>query len=94
MQIRNFDFGGYINDDNRYREADEIGPAEKHMTVQALLQMKYGKRLGGSIYRDLARLAGKAAEQNGGEPGLIFTEGGGHFVSFHDTNGNADDAAF
>jgi len=90
MQIRNFDFGGYINDDNRYREADEIGPAEKHMTVQALLQMKYGKRLGGAIYRDLARLAGKAAEQHGGEPGLIFTADGGHFVSFHNHTAGED----
>jgi hypothetical protein len=26
----------------------------------------------------------KAAKENGGEPGLIFTEDGGQFVSFHD----------
>lgn len=90
MQIRNFDFGGYINDDNRYREADDLGAAEKHVTVRTLLQMKYGKRLGTAIYRDLERVAEKAAAHNGGEPGLIFTAGGGNFVSFHDTN--ADDA--
>lgn len=84
MTARNFDFGGYINDENRYAEVDELGVTEDHLTVKALLRMKYGKGLGASIYKDLSRLAGKAAKQNGGEPGLLFTEDGGHFVSFHD----------
>lgn len=86
MTTRNFDFGGYINDENRYAEVDELGVTEDHLTVQGLLQIKYGKSLGTSIYRSLARLANKAAAQNGGEPGLIFTEDGGHFVSFHNHN--------
>lgn len=86
MAARNFDFGGYINDENRYAEVDELGVTEDHLTVRALLQLKYGKKLGVAIYKDLARLGKKAANQNGGEPGLIFTEDGGHFVSFHDTN--------
>lgn len=83
MTARNFDFGGYINEENHYAEVDELGATEDHLTVQALLQLKYGRVLGSSIYKDLARLANKAARQNGGEPGLIFTEDGGHFVSFH-----------
>ena len=89
MAARNFDFGGYINDENRYAEVDELGVTEDHLTVKALLRMKYGNGLGATIYKDLSRLADKAAEQNGGEPGLIFTEDGGHFVSFHDRAADA-----
>lgn len=84
MAARNFDFGRHINDENRYAEVDELGVTEEHLTVRSLLQMKYGNRLGEVIYKDLSRLAKKAAKQSGGEPGLLFTEDGGHFVSFHD----------
>lgn len=84
MTTRNFDFWGHINEENRYATVDELGATEDHLTVQGLLQLKYGKNLGTAIYKSLARLAHKAAQQNGGEPGLIFTDDGGHFVSFHD----------
>lgn len=84
MAKGNYDFGGHINDDNKFRLADELGVSEKHMTVRTLLVVRYGVEMGKKIYEDLARMANKAAEQNGGEPGLIFDDNGGHFVSFHD----------
>jgi hypothetical protein len=80
----NYNFGGYINDDNKYRLADELDVSLPHVTVEALLCLRYGIETGKKIYADLSRLAHKAAEKNGGEPGLIFDDKGGHFVSFHD----------
>jgi hypothetical protein len=80
----NFDFGGFIDDDNKYEESDSMAAFEQELSVRGVLCMKYGETRGMSIYRTLRKLAMKAARENGGEPGLIFTEDGGHFVSFHD----------
>lgn len=80
---RNFDFEGHIDDDNRNETSDVLGNTEHHVTVEGLLKLKFGKLRGKAIYRELQRVAFKAAETNGGEPGLIFDEKGGHFVSFH-----------
>lgn len=80
----NFDFGGFIDDDNKYQEADSMDSFEQALSVRGVLCMKYGDARGQSIYRTLLRMAMKAARENGGEPGLIFTEDGGQFVSFHD----------
>jgi hypothetical protein len=80
----NFDFGGFIDDENKYEEADSTASFEQELSVRGLLCMKYGPIRGNGIYRMLRRMGMKAAKENGGEPGLIFTEDGGQFVSFHD----------
>lgn len=80
----NFDFGGYIDDENKYEESDDMADFEDCLSVQGLLCTKFGEARGKVIYKTLRRVAMKAVEENGGEPGLIFTEDGGQFVSFHD----------
>lgn len=89
MLPTNFDFGGFVNDDD---DNDSIGDANATdaMSVRAVLGFKFGERRGDMIYRLLERLAKKAATSNGGMPGLLFTEEGGEFVSFHDNNNNRD----
>lgn len=79
----NFDFGGFIDDENKNEEADSTSAFEDGLSVRGVLCMKYGPIRGKSIYKTLLRMGMKAARENGGEPGLIFTEDGGHFVSFH-----------
>lgn len=78
----NFDFGGFINDDNRFEEADDMSSFEDQLSVEAVLKMKFGDK-GKRVYATLCRLAKKAAANDGGAPGIIFTEDGGQFVSFH-----------
>jgi hypothetical protein len=78
----NFDFEGHIDDDNRYEMTDELGGVEKHLTVFGFLSLKFGKK-GKTIYRQLERIAMRAAETNGGSPGILFDNDGGQFVSFH-----------
>lgn len=85
MEANNFDFGGYIDDENVNEDEQDIG-YEEYLTVEALLQLKFGDRRGSKIYKLLMRFGQKAAEENGGEPGLLFTEDGGEFVSFHNRN--------
>jgi hypothetical protein len=81
--MRNFDFDGDIDDQNRFSKSDKLDTETKHVTVEGLLCLKYGKLQGRSIYRELLRVATQAAETNGGEPGIIFNDEGGSFVSFH-----------
>jgi len=85
MTNMNFDFGGYIDDENVNEDEPDTG-YEEYLTVEALLQLKFGERRGSKIYKLLMRFGQKAAEENGGEPGLLFTEDGGEFVSFHNRN--------
>lgn len=84
MTAKHFDFDSYEDDE----AADPLPEAvEKHVTVETLLTMKFGKLRGRAIYRELARIANRAASENGGLPGLIFNEDGGEFVSFHPNEG-------
>ena len=85
MTNMNFDFGGFIDDENLNEDEPDVG-YEEYLTVEALLQLKFGERRGSKIYKMLMRFAKKAAEENGGEPGLLFTQDGGEFVSFHNKN--------
>lgn len=83
MRADNFNFDGDLDGESWREEAGYTGAFEKHLTVEHILCLKFGKERGRSIYRSLAEIAEKAAQENGGEPGLIFNESGGEFVSFH-----------
>lgn len=85
METSNFDFGGFIDDENLHEDEADVG-YEEYLTVEALLQLKFGERRGSKIYKLLMRFGEKAAQENGGEPGLLFTKDGGEFVSFHNRN--------
>jgi hypothetical protein len=89
MLPSNFDFGGFVNDDHDNDSDNELNATDA-MSVRAVLGFKFGERRGDMIYKMLERLAKKAANSNGGLPGLLFTEEGGEFVSFHDNNSNRD----
>jgi hypothetical protein len=82
MENSNFDFGGFIDDDNLHEEED-CG-FEDYLSVHGLLCLKYGDKRGNAIYQLLAKFAKKAAAESGGDPGLLFNDDGGEFVSFHD----------
>lgn len=80
MTTKNFDFDSQDFDE----PVDPLPEAvEKHTTVKGLLMLKFGQIKGRAIYRELARIAQKAADEAGGVPGLIFNDDGGEFVSFH-----------
>lgn len=81
MTTKNFDFDSDCDDDE---SRDPIPEAvESQVTVEGLLVLKYGKVKGRAIYRELSRVAHKAAREAGGLPGLLFNDAGGEFVSFH-----------
>jgi hypothetical protein len=86
MTAKNFDFGGHINDENRYTEADELGKTEEHLTVKALLCLKHGPIRGPKIYADLERMARRVARKSGGEPAILFSDAGGEFVGISDVD--------
>jgi hypothetical protein len=72
-----FSFSDY-NDEN---EEEEL-PYDEYLTVKAFLEMHFGTDTGLAVYRQLKRMAEKAAGDVGGLPGLIFNDDGGEFVSF------------
>lgn len=86
MHNENFDFGGFIDDENPYEEDNVEEGYEEYLTVEALLCIKFGDKRGAAIYKLLKKYATRAAKAAalGGEPGLLFTEDGGEFVSFQD----------
>jgi hypothetical protein len=85
MYNENFDFGGFIDDENPYEDDNEEEGYEEYLTVEALLCVKFGDRRGARIYKLLKKYATRAAQAlDGGEPGLIFNDDGGEFVSFMD----------
>ena len=83
MATNNFDFGGFIDDDNPDFETEH--GFEEYLSVKALLQLKLGKVQGRRVYDMLEKIANETTEENGGRPGILFSEDGGEFVSFHDT---------
>ena len=84
--MANFDFGGFLNDDNLYADENEEAGFEEYLTVKALLCLKYGDKHGKSIFRLLNKYAKRAVQAAGmrGEPGILFDGEGGEFVSFSD----------
>ena len=85
MYNSNFDFGGFIHDENVDDDEHDEEGYEEYLTVEALLCLKFGDRRGAAIYKLLKKYATRAAEElDGGEPGLLFNEDGGEFVSFTD----------
>mgnify|MGYP003340740117 CR=1 FL=1 len=83
MDSNNFDFGGDIDDDNRVAYDCDEQNISPHVTVLSGLQTFCGRTQGRQIYGFLSRMAGRAAKENGGQAGILFDDGGGCFVSFH-----------
>lgn len=83
MTTNNFDFGGFIDDENP--ELETAYGFEEYLTFKALLQLKLGEVRGRELYAVLEKIAQQTVEENGGRPGILFSEDGGEFVSFHDT---------
>lgn len=86
MQSNNFDFGRFFHGNDEQHDTDSDVGAQEVMSVRAVLGFKFGERRGSMIYRLLERLAKRAAKSNGGDPGLLFTDEGGEFVSFHNNS--------
>lgn len=86
MYNENFDFGGFIDDENPYEEDNVEEGYEEYLTVEALLCIKFGDKRGSAIYKLLKKYAQRAAEAagDGGDPGVLFDDDGGEFVSFND----------
>lgn len=86
MYNENFDFGGFIDDENPYEEDNVEEGYEEYLTVEALLCIKFGDKRGAAIYKLLKKYATRAAKAagDGGDPGLLFNDDGGEFVSFND----------
>ena len=88
-----------FSDDNDNNEEDEL-PYDEYLTVKAFLEMHFGTETGAAVYRQLNRMAQRAASDVGGLPGLIFNNDGGEFVSFsddplqEDESWRSDDDAF
>jgi hypothetical protein len=86
MYNENFDFGGFIDDENPHEEDNVEEGYEEYLTVEALLCIKFGDKRGAAIYKLLKKYAVRAAEAagDGGDPGLLINDDGGEFVSFND----------
>lgn len=82
MTVKNFNFDDHDDDEPVDPISEEI---ENQVTVEGLLVLKFGKIRGRAIYRELSKVADRAAKEAGGLPGLLFNDDGGEFVSFHST---------
>lgn len=86
---KNFDFDSFDADE----PLDPVTPGlEKHVTVEGLLVLKFGKIKGRAIYRALAKVADQAVQEAGGLPGILFNDAGGEFVGFHPNEYDTDTA--
>lgn len=85
MASDNFDFGGNIADDQDVNPLELTESEETAFSVYGLLVARLGYARGKDVYEALLRVANKASEQHGGQPGILFDVEGGRFVAVNQT---------
>lgn len=81
MASNNFDFGGNIDADRDVNPQNPSESEETALSVYGLLIAYCGYTRGKCAYDALLRVANKASEQHGGQPGIMFDVEGGRFVA-------------
>jgi len=85
MTSDNFDFGGDIEDDRDVNPQTCSESEDTALSVYGLLVSRFGFQRANGIYTALLHMAQKAAQQNGGQPGILFDVTGGRFVAIKQT---------
>lgn len=83
----NFNFDAAPDDDGWQDSYKEPEPFHKLLTVRGFLEMHFGAR-GRAVYAALEKTAAQAVDTvgDGGQPGIVFSDDGGEFVSFRPTS--------
>lgn len=79
--MSNFDFGDYIDDENKFNEMPLTEQEEDCLSPYGVLCAKLGRPKAKKIFAVLEKIARRVADKKGGKPAILFEEDGGEFVS-------------
>lgn len=79
--MTNFDFGGYINDDNKFEDTPLTDAEEKCLSPYGVFCAKLGRVKARQLYSVLLKISKKHSDESGGRPAILLDEDGGEFVS-------------
>ena len=79
----NFDFGGHINDENKYEEMPLSEAEEDCLSPYGVLCAKIGRLRARSVFETFTRIARRITVNQGGRPAILLDTDGGEFVSIH-----------
>lgn len=79
--MANFDFGEYINDENRFEELVLSEEQEDHLSPYGVFCAKLGRPRAKRLFDTLRRIAQRISAEQGGRPAILLDEEGGEFVS-------------
>lgn len=79
--MSNFDFGGHIDDENKFEEMPMTTEEEDCMSPYGVLCASLGRLRARKIFATLEKIARRVADKHGGKPAIVFETDGGEFVS-------------
>jgi len=79
--MSNFDFGDYIDDENKFDETALTEQEEDCLSPYGVLCAKLGRPKAKKIFNVLEKIARRVASKKGGKPAILFEEDGGEFVA-------------
>lgn len=79
--MSNFDFGGHIDDENKFDELPLTEAEENCMSPYGILCASLGRLRARKIFAALEKVARRVADEKGGKPAILFEHDGGEFVA-------------
>lgn len=84
--MSNFDFGNYIDDENKFEETPLTEEEENCLSPYGVLCAKLGRLKARRVYAALVRISKRISDEKGGRPAILLDEDGGEFVTIHEEN--------
>lgn len=84
--MSNFDFGSFIDDDNKFEETPLTEAEENCLSPYGVLCAMLGRLRARKVYNRLTSVAQRISEAKGGRPAILLDEDGGEFVTIHEEN--------
>jgi hypothetical protein len=82
--MTNFDFGGFIDDDNKFEELPLTEVEENCLSPYGILCAMLGRVQARKAYARLVKIAQRISDVKGGRPAILLDEDGGEFVTIHE----------
>lgn len=86
----NFDFGGYIDDDNKFEEMPLSKAEENVLSPYGVLCAKLGRVRARTLFSTLEDIARRISDEKGGTPAIVFNKRGGQFVTILEADDEID----
>jgi hypothetical protein len=82
--MSNFDFGNFIDDDNKFEEMPLTDAEENCLSPYGILSAMLGRLKARRVYNRLVKIAQRISDAKGGRPAILLDEDGGEFVTIHE----------